>query len=75
MESKLPDYASINVRECWIFDLEARTVEFLEQEGGQWRRAYTRGEGERLESSVLPGLELDISDIFVDKLFAGVSGV
>ena len=72
MESKLPDYASINVRECWILDLEARTVEFLEQEGRQWRQVYIRGEGERLESAVLSGLELDISDIFADRLFAGV---
>ena len=72
MESKLPDYASINVRECWIFDLEARMVEFLEQEGGKWRQVYIRGEGECLESAVLSGLELDISSIFADRLFAGV---
>ena len=72
MESKLPDYAAINVRECWIFDLEAHTVEVLRLERGEWRQTYIRGEGERIESAVLPGLELDITDIFADRLFTGV---
>ena len=72
MESKLPDYASINVRECWIFDLDAHTVEVLRLEGREWRRAYIRGEGERIESAVLPGLELDITGIFADRLLTGV---
>ena len=72
MESKLPDYAAINVRECWIFDLEAHTVEVLRLERREWRQTYIRGEGERIDSAVLPGLELDITDIFADRSFTGV---
>ena len=64
MESKLADYARINVLECWLVAPESRTIEVLRQEAGEWRRAYTRGAGERVESAVLPGLELDIAGIF-----------
>ncbi len=64
IESKLADYASINVHECWLVSPEAHNIEVLRLEGGEWRRAYIRGEGELLESAVLPGLELDIAEIF-----------
>ena len=64
IEEKLADYATVNVLECWLVSLEARTVEVLRQEVGQWRRAYIRGAGDVLESAVLPGLDLDIASIF-----------
>ena len=64
IERKLADYARIDVCECWLVSIEALTVEVLRQESGQWRRAYIRGVGERIESAVLPGLELDIAGIF-----------
>ena len=64
IESKLADYASLNVRECWLVYPQVYAVEVLRLEGSEWRRAYIRGVGERLESAVLPGLELDVADIF-----------
>ena len=64
IERKLADYALINVRECWLVSIEARNVEVLRLEGGEWCRAYIRGVGERIESAALPGLELDIAGIF-----------
>jgi Uma2 family endonuclease len=64
IESKLADYALIDARECWLVSPEARTVEVLRLDGGEWRRAYIRGPGERIESAVLPGLDLDIAGIF-----------
>ncbi len=64
IEEKLADYATVNVLECWLVSLEARTVEVLRQEAGQWRRAYIRGAGDVLESAVLPGLDLDIASVF-----------
>ena len=63
---KLADYARIDVRECWLVCWIARTVEVLRLEGGEWRRAYIRGSGDVLESAVLPGLDLDIAEIFQD---------
>ena len=64
MQTKLADYASVGVRECWMVSLDARNIEVLRQGDGEWRTAYTRGEGELLESAVLPGLDLDIAEIF-----------
>ena len=64
IESRLTDYATINVREFWLVYPQARAVEVLRLEGDEWKRAYIRGAGERIESAVLPGLELDITEIF-----------
>ena len=64
IERKLADYASVGIRECWLVVIEDRNIEVLRQDDGHWRRAYIRGEGEILESAVLPGLELDIAGIF-----------
>ena len=66
LADKLADYARIDVRECWLVCWIARTVEVLRLEGGEWRRAYIRGSGDVLESAVLPGLDLDIAEIFQD---------
>ena len=66
LERKLADYARIDVRECWLVSMQSRTVEVLRLEGGEWRLAYIRGSGDVLESAVLPGLDLDIADIFQD---------
>ena len=64
IESKLADYARIAVRECWLISSEAQTVEALQLDGDQWRRLAIRGVGETVETVVLPGLELPVSDIF-----------
>ena len=64
IESRLADYASLNVRECWLVYPQLHAVEVLRLEGGEWQRAYIRGAGERIESAVLPGLELAITEIF-----------
>ena len=67
IESRLADYASLNVRECWLVYPQMHAVEVLRLEGGEWQRAYIRGDGERIESAVLPGLELDIAAFFEDE--------
>ena len=64
IESKLADYARIAVRECWLISPEAQTVEVLQLDGDQWRRLAIRGAGETVETAVLSGLELSVSDIF-----------
>ena len=67
LESKLADYARIDVRECWLVSMQSRTVEVLRLEGGDWRLAYVRGPGDRVESVVLAGL-----DLAVDRIFRGI---
>lgn len=64
IDGRLADYASLNVRECWLVYPQIHAAEVLRLEGDEWRRVYIRGAGERLESIVLPGLELDIADFF-----------
>ena len=66
IESRLADYASLDVRECWLVYPQLHAVEVLRLEGGEWHRAYIRGAGESVESAVLPGLELQITEIFED---------
>ena len=66
IDSRLADYASLNVRECWLVYPQLHAVEVLRLEGGEWQRAYIRGAGESVESAVLPGLELEITEIFQD---------
>lgn len=64
LETKLADYARIDVRECWLVSMQSRTVEVLRLEGGEWRLAYVRGSGDRVESVVLAGLDLAVDRIF-----------
>ncbi len=64
IHGRLADYASLNVRECWLVYPQIHAAEVLQLEGDEWRRAYIRGAGESLESVVLPGLELNIADFF-----------
>ena len=64
IEGKLADYANIDVQECWLLSPEARAMEVLRLEDGEWQRAFIRGAGERLDSVALPGLELDIAEFF-----------
>lgn len=64
MQDKLADYAGVGVQECWMVSIEDRNIEVLRLEGGEWRQAHIRGEGELLDSAALPGLELNIAGIF-----------
>ena len=64
IEAKFADYARIGVRECWLVAPQGRTVETLRLEGGEWQRLVIRGVGENVETVVLQGLNLPISEIF-----------
>ena len=64
IQSKLADYALIEVRECWLVSPEGHTVEVLQLEAAEWRRLSIRGVGETVETVELPGLELPVFEIF-----------
>ena len=65
VESKLADYGRIGVRECWLVSPEARTVEVLGLIEGSWKRISLYGLGDQVQSSVLSGLALAVSELFV----------
>ena len=64
IDIKLADYAQIGVRECWIVSPQARTVEALGLEGSQYSRLSLSGRGDIVESRVLSGFHLPVSQIF-----------
>lgn len=50
------------MREYWIVDLFARSVEI--REFGKTRRVRIYKEGQTFTSALLPGLEISVSDLF-----------
>jgi Uma2 family endonuclease len=64
VEDKLEDYARLGVRECWLVSPQARSVEVLGLEGGSWRRIAIYGLGDQVQSNVLAGLALPVSEVF-----------
>ena len=57
-------YAKFGVREYWIADIIARTIEVNVSDGNEFAVAGVYGEGEAFESPLLPGLTVDISGVF-----------
>jgi Uma2 family endonuclease len=62
--AKLPRYARAGIREAWLFDLEADTLEVHRDprpDGYRLTRLYRRGE--RVAPEALPDLELTVEDL------------
>ena len=57
-------YAKFGVREYWIADIVARTIEVNVLSGDEFTTAGVYGEGDALVSSLLPGFSMDISNTF-----------
>ena len=51
---KLSDYARIGVRECWMVNLDSRTLEVWRNEKGIFRPAATFRPGQKVRSKVFP---------------------
>ena len=64
VEEKLSDYARLGVRECWLISPEGRTVEVLALADDAWRRAALHGIGDDIQSEVLEGVEVGVSQLF-----------
>jgi Uma2 family endonuclease len=67
IESKLVDYAGLAVRESWLVSPQAETVEVLSLEGIGWTRLFIRGQGDQVESQVLSGFRMPVSEIFAGR--------
>ncbi len=57
-------YAKYGVREYWIVDHEALTIEILVLEGGKYRLWGILGAGDRLVSPLLGDLDLPVAEVF-----------
>jgi Uma2 family endonuclease len=57
-------YARHGVSEYWIVDTDARTATVLLLQDGEFEAAATYGEGETLISPMLPGLALNVVELF-----------
>jgi Uma2 family endonuclease len=64
---KAETYASLGVRELWLIDEEAQTVEVRRQTGGgTFDEGRAFGRGEFVESTVFPTLRLPVEHLFTD---------
>ena len=57
-------YARFGVREYWIADIVARTIEVNILSGDEFTTAGVYGEGDTLVSPLLPGFSMDVSGTF-----------
>ena len=64
IEDKLADYAQVGVKESWLVSPEGSTVEALTLKDGSWERLSFHGLGDVVESTVLAGIALPVSEIF-----------
>ena len=64
LAEKLADYASILIDEVWFVDQDAREVRVLVLEGARYRLTGAFQDGDRVVSTVLVGLELEVAAIF-----------
>ena len=60
-------YAKHGVCEYWLADPGTTTVSVMVSEGEEFREAGTYGLGDVLTSPAMPGLALDVRDIFADS--------
>lgn len=58
------EYARAGVREYWIVDPEARTVEIYGLESGAYELVGKWGSGQRARSRLLEGFEIEVDRIF-----------
>ncbi len=62
--SKAKRYAAFGVRELWLVDTEAKTIEILANRGEGFERGVLFQAEDPVHSTVLPGLEFAAASIF-----------
>ncbi|MBA2692299.1 MAG: Uma2 family endonuclease [Rubrobacter sp.] len=65
---KLPRYAAASVPEVWILDLQANSIEVhSDPTPDGYRKTLRLKHGEKVESSTIPGLDFDASEVLPPK--------
>lgn len=57
-------YARFGVKEYWIVDPDEKTIEIYRLQGTEFVRVSAFSENDSLESPLLPGLRIDLSQVF-----------
>ncbi|MGH8654832.1 MAG: Uma2 family endonuclease [Gammaproteobacteria bacterium] len=57
-------YGRYGVLEYWIVDPEAETIDVIRAAGAEFELAMTCGVNQTLSSSIFPGLEIDLHEVF-----------
>jgi Uma2 family endonuclease len=66
LAQKLADYRRVDVRECWLVDIIAQTVERLRLIGDVTTSEGVFGAGDTLSSLVFPDLRVSVSEILAE---------
>lgn len=64
LRKKMPAYSQFGVQEYWIVDPETQSIERHARRDDKLQLAQKFSSGETLESVLLPGLQLPVSDVF-----------
>src|SRR5438270_4948905 len=64
--TKADTYGALGVRELWLVDETAQTVEVRRQTGGGFDEGKVFSRGEQIESTVFPALKLSVEQLFAD---------
>ena len=64
--TKAQTYGALGVRELWLIDETAQTVEVRRQTGTGFDEGRTFSRGERVKSAVFPALRLRVEQLFED---------
>jgi Uma2 family endonuclease len=62
--AKAKRYAAFGVREMWLVDPDAKSIEVLVNSGNGFRRDSLYGESDAVRSAILPGLEFPAGPVF-----------
>jgi len=61
---KLKDYQKIGVEECWLVNTKFGFIEVLKLSKNELETSDVFGKGDKLQSDVLPELDLQVDDVF-----------
>ena len=64
--TKADTYGALGVRELWLIDETAETVEVRRQTGSGFDEGQTFKRGEEIRSAVFPGLQLPVEKLFTE---------